>query len=74
MDNPTHQKMLAFETDWYPLGGGSSVAIREQFGLSDRDFFGEVDRLIEVAPPEKLTTAELDRMRKVVRRRLWMAR
>ena len=50
------------------------MAVREQFGLSDRDFFGEVDRLIEVAPPEKLTTAELDRMRKVVRRRLWMAR
>ena len=73
MDNATHQKMLEFETDWYPLGGGSSVEIREQFGLSDRDFFGEVDRLIELAPPQTLTDTELDRMRKVVRRRLWMA-
>ncbi|MBD0021438.1 DUF3263 domain-containing protein [Gordonia pseudamarae] len=74
MDNATHQKMLDFETDWYQLGGGSSVAIREQFGLSDRDFFGQIDHLINEAPPETLSTTELDRMRKVVRRRLWMAR
>lgn len=71
MDNK-QQQMLDFETSWYPLGGGSSREIREQFGLSDRDFFGEVDRIMSDDPPA-LTHAQLNRMRSVVRRRLWMA-
>ena len=66
--------MLQFETSWYPLGGGSSREIGEQFGLSDRDFFSEVGRLVETEPPEALSWSELRRMREVIRRRLWMAR
>ena len=68
------QQMLQFETNWYPLGGGSSREIGEQFGLSDRDFFSEVGRLVETEPPEALSGSELRRMREVIRRRLWMAR
>ena len=72
--NSKQQEMLQFETSWYSLGGGSSRQIIEQFGLSDRDFFSEVDRLVDTDPPEVLSRAELRRMREVIRRRLWMAR
>ncbi|MCC3324518.1 DUF3263 domain-containing protein [Gordonia bronchialis] len=72
--NSKQQEMLQFETSWYSLGGGSSRQIIEQFGLSDRDFFSEVDRLVDTDPPEALSRAELRRMREVIRRRLWMAR
>ncbi len=68
------QQMLAFEKQWYRLGGGSSHAISERFGLNDRDFFSEMDRLVQVEPPATLTTSELRRMRSVIRHRLWMAR
>ncbi|MDL9935930.1 DUF3263 domain-containing protein [Gordonia sp. ABSL1-1] len=68
------REMLQFETEWYPLGGGSSRQIVEQFGVDDRDFFAEVGRLVDNDPPEALTQAELRRMREVIRRRLWMAR
>ncbi|MGV9825618.1 MULTISPECIES: DUF3263 domain-containing protein [unclassified Gordonia (in: high G+C Gram-positive bacteria)] len=71
----TKQKqMLDFETNWYALGGGSSRAITERFGLSDRDFFTEIKRLIDTAPPSTLTRTQLARMHEVIRRRLWMAR
>ncbi|MFT4041570.1 MAG: DUF3263 domain-containing protein [Gordonia sp. (in: high G+C Gram-positive bacteria)] len=73
MDTKQRQ-MLDFETDWYALGGGSSLAITEQFGLSDHDFFNEVKWLVETWPPETLKKSQLDRMREVIRRRLWMAR
>ncbi|MGW0038540.1 DUF3263 domain-containing protein [Gordonia sp. NPDC003376] len=69
----TQQKMLDFETNWYSLGGGSSSEITEQFGLTDRDFFTEVDRLVDTSPPASLSSAELRRMRRVIRHRLWMA-
>lgn len=69
-----HKQMLDFETNWYPLGGGSSSEIAEQFGLSDRDFFAQVDKLVDTSPPASLSHSELGRMRKVIRRRLWMAR
>lgn len=72
--NSKQQEMLQFETSWYSLGGGSSRQIIEQFGLSDRDFFSEVDRLVDTDPPEALSRVELRRMREVIRRRLWMAR
>ena len=68
------QQMLDFEKSWYPFGGGSSRAITERFGLTDRDFFREIDQIVENEPPPALTTAELRRMRGVIRRRLWMAR
>ncbi|WP_238419451.1 DUF3263 domain-containing protein [Gordonia sp. 'Campus'] len=68
------QQMIRFETDWYPLGGGSSRQIVEEFGLTDRDFFSEVNRLVDADPPAALSAAELRRMREVIRRRLWMAR
>lgn len=73
MDNK-QQQMLAFETDWYQLGGGSSRVITERFGLTDRDFFSEVDRIVASDPPPSLTHSELGRMRSVIRSRLWMAR
>lgn len=73
MDNKQRQ-MVDFETNWYPLGGGSSSEIVEQFGLDDRDFFSQVDRIVADEPPGSLTTAELRRMQSVIRRRLWMAR
>ncbi|MEE4025725.1 hypothetical protein V1Y59_21755 [Gordonia sp. PKS22-38] len=66
--------MVDFETHWYPLGGGSSSVIADEFGLSDRDFFREVDRIVSDDPPSSLSTGELRRMRGVIRRRLWMAR
>lgn len=72
--NDKQQKMLEFETNWYALGGGSSHEISEQFGLSDRDFFSEIGRLLDTSPPAGMTTSELRRMREVIRRRLWMAR
>lgn len=68
------QHMIQFETNWYSLGGGSSRQIGEEFGLTDRDFFSEVDRLVDTDPPSALTDSELRRMREVIRRRLWMAR
>lgn len=67
------QEMLEFETEWYPLGGGSSSAIVERFGLTDRDFFAEVDRIVNDFPPDTMSVSELRRLRGVVRRRLWMA-
>ncbi|MFW0794795.1 DUF3263 domain-containing protein [Gordonia sp. CPCC 205515] len=73
MDNK-QQQMLDFETNWYSLGGGSSKAIVEQFGLNDRDFFSQVNRIVEDEPPATLTKSELTRMQSVIRRRLWMAR
>lgn len=68
------REMLDFETRWYRMGGGSSSAIVERFGLTDRDFFTEVDRIVADDPPTGLSVSELRRMRSVVRRRLWMAR
>ncbi|GAA1480195.1 hypothetical protein GCM10009624_06350 [Gordonia sinesedis] len=71
----TRQKqMVDFETHWYPLGGGASAEISEQFGLSDRDFFAQVGKLVDTSPPATLSRSELGRMRQVIRRRLWMAR
>ncbi|MEO9330095.1 DUF3263 domain-containing protein [Gordonia aurantiaca] len=67
-------QMIQFEKNWYPLGGGSSKQIIEEFGVSDRDFFAELDRLVDADPPEALTESELRRMRQVIKRRLWMAR
>lgn len=72
--NSKQQQMVQFEADWYALGGGSSRQIIEQFGLTDRDFFSEVDRLVDTDPPSGLSASELRRMREVIRRRLWMAR
>lgn len=74
VDNNKQQQMIDFETSWYALGGGSSREITEQFGLSDRDFFAEVNQLVDASPPSGLSNAELRRMRQVIRRRLWMAR
>lgn len=68
------QQMLDFEKNWYPFGGGSSRAITERFGLNDRDFFRQIDQIVQEEPPTSLTSAELRRMRGVIRRRLWMAR
>ncbi|GAC70258.1 hypothetical protein GS4_33_00730 [Gordonia soli NBRC 108243] len=68
------QQMIDFERHWYPLGGGSTDEIGAQFGLTDRDFFAQVGRLVDDQPPSALTAAELRRMRGVIRRRLWMAR
>ncbi len=72
--NNMQERMIAFETDWYNLGGGSSQTINDEFGLSDRDFFAEVSHLVDTEPPASLTRSELSRMRGVIRRRLWMAR
>ncbi|MHC3000798.1 DUF3263 domain-containing protein [Gordonia sp. GN26] len=72
--NDRQQQMIQFEKHWYPLGGGSSTQIIEEFGLSDRDFFAELNRIVDADPPEALSAAELRRMREVIRRRLWMAR
>lgn len=72
--NNKQRQMIDFETNWYSLGGGSSREITEQFGLSDQDFFTELNQLVDTAPPESLSTTELRRMREVIRRRLWMAR
>ncbi|GAB26057.1 hypothetical protein GOPIP_091_00500 [Gordonia polyisoprenivorans NBRC 16320 = JCM 10675] len=72
--NNKQQQMIDFETSWYTLGGGSSREITEQFGLTDRDFFAQVDQLVDEAPPSGLSNSELRRMRQVIRRRLWMAR
>lgn len=76
LDTPhdKQQKMIDFEKHWYQLGGGSSSAIAEQFGLTDREFFDEVDRIVADDPPATLTSGELRRMRGVIRRRRWMAR
>lgn len=68
------QQILDFGTSWFALGGGSSQQIDERFGMSDRDFFTELDRLVADSPPTSLTKGELRRMRDVIRRRLWMAR
>lgn len=73
MDSKQKQ-MVDFETSWYPFGGGPSKSIVEQFGLNDRDFFREVDRIVQADPPERLTSTELRKMRGVIRRRIWMAR
>ncbi|MGC4932278.1 DUF3263 domain-containing protein [Gordonia sp. DT30] len=72
--NNKQQQMIDFESSWYSLGGGSSREINEQFGLSDRDFFAELNQIVSAAPPRGMTNAELRRMREVIRRRLWMAR
>lgn len=73
--NDRQQQMIQFERDWAPLGGGgSSQQIIEEFGLSDRDFFAELNRIVDADPPEALSASELRRMREVIRRRLWMAR
>ncbi len=47
--NNKQQQMIDFETSWYTLGGGSSREITEQFGLTDRDFFAQVDQLVDEA-------------------------
>lgn len=67
------QRMLEFESSWYRLGGGSSDEISRRFGLSDRDFFDEVDRLLTDAPPAALSASQVSQMHSVVRRRRWMA-
>lgn len=71
--SPEAQELLDFEVRWYSLGGGPSQQIHEQFGMSDRDYFIRVNDLLEKEPPETLSSVVVDRMRGVVRRRLWMA-
>jgi|GEM_PF-3595267 len=72
--DPTQRQMLDFEQSWYALGGGSSREISSQFGLSDRDFFTQVQHLLNAEPPVTLSKGQLARMREVVRSRIWMAR
>ena len=73
MSSEAHE-LLDFEVRWYPLGGGPSQQIHERFAMSDRDFFTKVNDLLEKEPPEALSPVAVDKMRGVVRRRLWMAK
>lgn len=66
------RRMLEFALVWYALGGGSAEEINERFGISDREFFAEVDRLMAVSPPA-LNPTQFERMRTVVRRRIWLS-
>lgn len=72
--DPMQRQMLDFEQNWYALGGGSSSEITSQFGLTDRDFFTQVENLLNAEPPVTLSKGQLARMREVVRNRIWMAR
>ena len=72
--SPEAQELLDFEVRWYPLGGGPSQQIHERFGMSDRDYFIKVNDSLETDPPETLSPVAVDKMRGVVRRRLWMAK
>lgn len=71
---PDAKEMLEFEVQWYRLGGGPSGQIHERFGMSDRDYFASVNDLLQESPPEQLSPSAIERMRGVVRRRLWMAK
>lgn len=67
------QQMVDFETSWYALGGGASSQITERFGLTDHEFFAQVDELVKSSPPDTLSRSQLGHMREVIRSRLWMA-
>ncbi|PXW29132.1 DUF3263 domain-containing protein [Nocardia sp. 348MFTsu5.1] len=71
---PNAREMLDFEVQWYHLGGGPSEQIHERFGMSDRDYFASLNDLLRESPPEQLSPSAVERMRGVVRRRLWMAK
>ncbi|PYE18073.1 uncharacterized protein DUF3263 [Williamsia limnetica] len=68
-------EMLDFESKWYRLGGGPSEEIHDRFGMSDRDFFTELNDLVSGADLfDDIAPDELAMMRGVIRRRLWLAR
>jgi hypothetical protein len=70
----TDQEILEFETRWFRLGGGPSDEIYERFGMTDRDFFGQVDHLISTGRTlDEIAPGDVEVMKAVIRRRLWLA-
>jgi hypothetical protein len=70
---PQQQQMVEFESHWYQFGGGPSEQIRERFGMPVRDFFAELNTIVDEEPPSSLAPNDIERMRGVIRRRLWLA-
>lgn len=68
-----HERMVEFELRWYSLGGGPAADIRSEFGVGEADFFRELDAALVSAPPRGVPMAVIDDMKRVVRRRIWLA-
>jgi hypothetical protein len=70
----TEEQILEFEARWYRLGGGPSDEIYSRFGMTDRDFFGRVDHLISTGRAlDEIAPRDVEVMKAVIRRRLWLA-
>ncbi|HEY9313787.1 DUF3263 domain-containing protein [Williamsia sp.] len=73
-DNAIDQEMLEFEERWFRFGGGPSDEIFTRFGMTDRTFFGAMETLMgrEYAL-DQVAPGDVEVMRAVIRRRLWLA-
>ncbi|WP_068279685.1 hypothetical protein [Aldersonia kunmingensis] len=70
---PADTDLVRFAARWSSLGGGPKHEIRARFGLEPLEFFSRIHDILEVAPPEYLSGSHIDEMKRVARRRRWLA-
>ena len=70
---PEETDLISFAARWYTLGGGPEHEIRARFGLEPLDFFTRLHDILDAAPPEYLSGSHIDEMKRVARRRRWLA-
>ena len=68
-----HARMVEFELRWYTLGGGPEAEIREQFGVGSAEFFSELATALQENPPRGVSMTVIEDMKRVARRRCWLA-
>ncbi|MBD0322501.1 MAG: hypothetical protein ICV72_03825 [Aldersonia sp.] len=69
----TDNDLVRFALRWSTLGGGPAHEIRDRFGLEPVVFFTRIREILDTAPPTHLSARDVDEIRRVARRRQWLA-
>ena len=65
-------EMLAFAHRWYRHGGGPPAEIIARFGIDASSFFGVLLGHLDHVPATAFDPAELEEMKRVARKRIWL--
>ncbi|MBT0566598.1 hypothetical protein [Williamsia sp. CHRR-6] len=70
----THDELIDFGLGWFQRGGGPAEAIRERFGLSEREYFTQLRHRLDGIDTDEVPRRVVEQMKAVCRKRLWLAR